>query len=166
MTSVMHRLENSRWYDRIYKIGVGIKGFDGLVELVLGVLLLVSPDLLHRILAALIGEAHEYHGQIATLVANYIARTDGDLVSGSVIFLAVFLISHGVIKLALVYCLLREILWAYPYALAVLGMFLLYQLYAIIVHPTLGMGLLVVLDIFIIWLVWGEWQKLKREKMV
>ena len=159
----LQQLRESVWYERVYKLGVLIKGLDGAVELVAGLLLVVSPGLLHSLLALIIGEAHEHTGRTARFIAEYVAHTDGDLAKGGVIFVSIFLLSHGIVKLVMVYCLLKEILWAYPYALGVLVVFLLVQVYACIIKPTVGMGIFVLLDVAIIWLVWGEWQKLKSE---
>ena len=71
----------------------------------------------------------------------------------------VFFLPHGVVKVGLVIALLRQKLWAYPWALVAFVLFLIYQIYLVIVHQTFLMGFLVVLDIVIIWLVWREWQK-------
>jgi hypothetical protein len=37
-------LRRQPWFEAVYKIGVGIKGFDGLVELVVGIALIVSKS--------------------------------------------------------------------------------------------------------------------------
>lgn len=148
----------------MYKLSVAVKGFDGLVEFVTGLLLLVAPSLLHTVLSALSNEALEQTSRTMHYIAENIAHVDASLARGGVLVVALFLLSHGVVKLAMVYCLLREILWAYPYALAVLGGFFVCQVYVFIVHPSVGMALFSVLDAIIIWLVWGEWRKLAAKK--
>jgi uncharacterized membrane protein len=147
-------------FQRVYKIGIAIKGFDGLVELVAGLALWLSPSLVHNFLNLIIGETSEHSGRIYQFIAENVGRVDNDFAKTSLVFLIIFLISHGLIKLALVYALLKEILKAYPYALVVLTGFLIYQLYVFIIHPTLGMALFTILDAVIIWLVWGEYQDL------
>ena len=151
------------WFERVYNIGIGIKGFDGLVELVVGVALLISPSLVHNVLSAIAGEAGEHHTRMFQFVSEYIARIDTDLAHSGLTFLIIFLIGHGVVKLALVYCLLKRIVRAYPIALAILVAFLVYQVYVLIRSPGIGMLLFTLLDIAIIWLVWGEYSEL-REK--
>ena len=161
MTSFRHQ----PWFTTIYRIGVAIKGIDGLLELVAGLFLLFSPHLLHQFLQGIVGKAELHHTHTTHLVATYIAHIDADLARSGLTFLIIFLIGHGIVKLALVYCLLRRILWAYPYALGVLGFFLLYQLYALIINPlSVGMWIFTALDIAIIYLVWGEWKDLKEKK--
>jgi uncharacterized membrane protein len=156
-------------FQTVYKIGVGIKGFDGLVELLAGLALWLSPSLVHLLLGAIVGEAGEHTGRVAQYIADNVGRVDNDFAKSSLVFLVVFLVSHGLIKLALVYALLRRIVRVYPYALAVLGIFLLYQLYVLVVHPSISMVLFTVLDAIIIWLVWGEYKDLRdtlNEKVV
>lgn len=163
----MKRLQEIRdfaWFQRLYVVTIVIKGFDGLVELLAGLSLLVAPGLLHHVLSYLFGRANVSHGHFMYFVAENIARIDSDLAKGGLSVVILFLVTHGVVKLALVYALLRKLLWAYPYALVVLGLFFLYQLYLCVVQPTVGMFLFTLLDALIIWIVWGEWQKLKDEK--
>ena len=160
MTSFRHQ----PWFATVYRIGVAIKGIDGLLELVAGFLLLFAPHLLHHVLQAVVGRAELHHTHTTHVIALYAGHIDDDLGRSGLTFLIVFLIGHGAVKLALVYCLLRRILWAYPYALGILGLFLLYQVYALVINPlSLGMWLFTVLDIAIIYLVWGEWKDLKEK---
>lgn len=158
-------LRKKPYFELLYKIGVAVKGFDGLAELAVGVMLWISPPLVHTVLGGLADEFGERHGHVFQFIADYVARVDGELARSGVVFLVLFLVTHGVVKLALVYCLLKEIVRAYPVALAILGAFLVYQVYVLIIHPTIGMALFTILDAVIIWLVWGEYRDL-REKMV
>lgn len=148
-------------FQTVYKIGVAIKGFDGLVELLAGLALWLSPSLVHLLLGSIVGEAGEHTGKVAQYIADNVGRVDNDFAKSSLVFLIVFLVSHGVIKLALVYALLKQIVKAYPYALAVLGAFLVYQIYVLVMHPGVGMVVFTVLDAVIIWLVWGEYKDLR-----
>jgi len=158
------KLREKPWFETVYKVGVGIKGFDGLVEFITGIALLISPSLVHTILSAVAIEAGERHGSVLHFIGDYIARVDSDLTKSGLGFLILFLITHGLVKLVLVYCLLKEIVKAYPVALAILVLFLIYQAYIFIIQPSIGMGLFTVLDVIIIWLVWGEYQDLRAKK--
>jgi uncharacterized membrane protein len=90
---------------------------------------------------------------------------DHELSNGPHAFVVFFLLAHGVVKLVLVYCLFKEYHWAYPYGIAVLILFTLYQLYVVIQTPTIGMVLFMVLDVAIIWLVWREWRELRSRAL-
>ena len=146
--------------DRLYAVGVGIKGIDGVIELVAGVLLWVSPALVHALLAGVAGEAGEGDSAVMRFITQYVARWDAELAANGLGFLVVFLITHGAVKVALVYCLLRKWHRAYPYALAILLAFLGYQLYAFIRTPTVGLALFSVLDVLIVYLVYREYREL------
>jgi uncharacterized membrane protein len=61
----------------------------------------------------------------------------------------------------LVVCLLLNKIWAYPWALGALSLFLVYQVYQLVTEPTFGMAFLSVLDAIIIYLVYREWQKVR-----
>ncbi|MDB5177047.1 MAG: hypothetical protein JWN75_715 [Candidatus Saccharibacteria bacterium] len=159
-------LRHSKYFDLIYRIGVIIKGLDGLAELIAGIALVISPAIVHMVLSSVVGQANEHHGRTFHFIAEYVARLDNDLAKSGLLFLTIFLIGHGVVKLVLVYCLLRRYVHAYPYAIAVLILFLVYQIYVLIQDPlSIGMWFFTLLDIVIIWLVWGEYKDL-QEKMV
>ena len=160
------QLRKQPWFEAVYKIGIGIKGFDGLVELAVGIALILSPSLVHQVLKSFAGELGEHNVKVLNFIADNIARVDSDLAKSGLTFLIFFLVVHGLVKLALVYCLLREIVRAYPVALVILGAFLVYQAYIFIIHPSLGMALFTILDAVIIWLVWGEYQDLRDKKMI
>lgn len=159
----LQQMRNSPWFDRLYLLTVIVKGFDGLVELLAGFILLIAPNGLHHLLAFLSGEARESSHQFMRQLAEYIAHVDTDVTRGGLTVVILFLLIHGIVKLSLVYALLRRILWAYPYALGVLALFLVYQLYVCVVQPSVGMTLFAALDAAIVWVVWGEWRKLVRE---
>ncbi|HSX07615.1 MAG TPA: DUF2127 domain-containing protein [Candidatus Saccharimonadales bacterium] len=149
--------------DKTYEIGIIIKGIDGVAELIGGILLLAVPpsainDLIEWLAQSEFG--HEPHSFVTTHILQY----GHHLAEGHNAFAVAFLLTHGLVKVVLVACLLRNKLWAYPFGLVTLGLFIAYQLYEMIVHPTFGMGFLTVLDAIIIWLVWREWQQQKRKQ--
>lgn len=160
----LQAVQDFAWFQRLYVVTIIFKGVDGLIELIAGIMLLVAPGLLHQLLAFVSGQARLSHGHFMQVIADNIARIDSDLTRGGVVVVILFLVTHGIIKLALVVALLKKLLWAYPYALLVLGLFFLYQLYVWVVHPTIGMAFFTVLDAIIIVIVWGEWRKLLHEK--
>jgi Predicted membrane protein len=157
-----HR-DGTRWtlLDVFYEVGVILKGIDGLIELLAGILLIVAPSAPHHALTAVASELSETPTSLRMLLAGYLESLDDKLIQSGLTFLVVFLILHGAVKLALVYFLLRRVHRAYPYALAVLIAFLGYQLYTLIVAPTIGMGVLTALDVVIIVLVYKEYREIR-----
>lgn len=160
------RRVRTRWtlLDKFYEVGVILKGLDGLVEFLVGVLLLVAPGAPHRALSAVAAEAAESSAPIRQFIAAYVENLDHQLARAGLTFLVVFLIVHGLIKLALVYFLLRKIHRAYPYAIVALVALLGYQLYTLLTSPTIGMLALSLLDAVIIVLVYREYREIKARE--
>lgn len=146
--------------DKTYVIGIILKGVNGVLELIGGTLVLtLSSHTIQHITNFLTADAladnpHNY-------IANHIQRAGHHLASGETTFAALFLLTHGLVKVVLVTCLLLNKLWAYPWAFGMLGLFLVYQVYLLITSPGIGMALLTVVDIVILWLIWREWQQVK-----
>lgn len=157
----MQQLRDSIWYDRLYTFSILAKGFDGTVELLIGIWLLLWPASLHGLLEHMYGVEAGWHSTLGHLMAQGTERLDHELYGGVLTMAILFFISHGVIKLILVYALIKRIMWAFPWALGALGLFLVAQVYVLWKQPTLGMAFLAFLDAAIIVIVWGEWQKLK-----
>jgi uncharacterized membrane protein len=149
------------WLDRLFVIGIIGKGLNGLAELVGGLLLLfVTPDSIHHVVAVLTrGELSEDPND---LVARYLLHTADGLTGSAVIFGAVYLLVHGAVKIGLVIALLLNKLWAYPCMIIVLLIFIGYQLYRIVLQPSVGLVVLTVFDALIVMLTWREYRRQRR----
>jgi len=146
--------------DKVYAIGIIIKGIDGVLELLGGVLVLtISPHTINGLTNFLTQDALQDNPH--NFIATHIASAGHHLAAGHNLFAAAFLLTHGLVKVVLVTCLLLNKLWAYPWALGVLGLFLVYQIYLLVTQPGLGMACLSVLDAIIIWLIYREWQQVR-----
>ncbi|MGW0229397.1 DUF2127 domain-containing protein [Actinopolymorpha singaporensis] len=142
--------------DRTFEVGIILKGLDGLLELVGGILLLaVSPATLNRLVVT--PTQHEISEDPHDFVATHLLHLTAGLHRSTVWFGAVYLLLHGAVKIVLVVALLRNQLWAYPWTIVFLLAFIGYQLYRIALHPTVGLVLLTVFDAFVVWLTWREY---------
>jgi uncharacterized membrane protein len=149
--------------DKAYEIGIIVKGIDGILELIGGLLVLtISPHTVTGITNFLTQDALQENPH--NFIAVEIAKAGHHLASGHNVFAAAFLLTHGLVKVVLVTCLLLNKLWAYPWALVVLGLFLIYQIYLLITQPSFSMAFLSVLDVIIIWLIYREWHQIKLKK--
>jgi uncharacterized membrane protein len=146
-----------RWFDDTFKVSVTLKGIDGALEVVGGaVLLFVRPSTLDHIARSL--TQHELSQDPHDYIARHILNSAGHLTHGSTLFAAVYLLSHGIAKVALVIELLRDRLWAYPAMIVLLGAFIAYQMYRLAYRVTIGLSLLTVFDAFVVWLTWREYR--------
>ncbi|MDQ0145966.1 DUF2127 domain-containing protein [Pseudarthrobacter niigatensis] len=154
-------MENTRQgtalLDRTFRISLILKGLDGVLELIGGVLLLlVTPAQINDLVRFL--TQHELAQDPRDFVANTLVHLTANLSGSASLFGAVYLLLHGVVKIVLVWAVLREKLWAYPWMIAFLLVFIVYQGYRISVEFTWGMVLLTAFDIFIVWITWREYR--------
>jgi uncharacterized membrane protein len=144
--------------DRTFRVGLVLKGLDGVLEVIGGILLLfVSPSAIQQLVRVL--TAHELSEDPHDLVARYLLHTTAHLHHGTTLFGAIYLLAHGVAKVVLVALVLRDKLWAYPWLIALLLAFIAYQLYQIFgVHFSAGLTALTLFDAALVWLTWREYR--------
>jgi uncharacterized membrane protein len=155
----------SRGLDRTFRVGLLLKAADGVLEVVAGTLLLiVSPSTIERIARSL--TAHELSEDPRDRIAHFILHSTSHLSSGATLFAAVYLLSHGVSKVVLVALVLRDKLWAYPWLMGLLGAFIAYQLYVLIlVRFSWSLTALTVFDALLVWLTWREYQAKRARRL-
>jgi uncharacterized membrane protein len=147
--------------DRTFEVSIILKGLDGVLELIGGLLLLaISPATINNIIARF--TQHELSEDPHDLIAAHLLRFGNGLTGSAVRFAAAYLLIHGAVKVILIGALLRNQLWAYPWLIITLVVFIGYQLYRIALHPTIGLIALTIFDAFVVWLTWREWHKLRR----
>ena len=148
--------------DVTFVVGIVAKGLDGIVELVGGLLLvLVTPATINRFVVNII--QHELSEDPNDLIATHLLRLSSGLTGSAVRFAAVYLLLHGAVKIVLVVALLRTKLWAYPWTIGFLVVFIGYQLYRIVVTPAAWLVALTVFDAAVAGLTWREWRKQRVE---
>ena len=159
----MNWLKSGDLLDRSFAIGIILKGLDGILEVVGGVLLLVvSTATIDRVTKAL--TQHELSEDPNDLISTHLLHAAGSLTSSSTEFGAAYLISHGVIKIVLVTALLRNQFWAYPWTIAFLIAFIVYQIYRMTFAFSVGLLALTVFDIFVTWLAYQEYQRQRAKR--
>lgn len=143
-----------------FRTGITAKGIDGLLEMLGGVLIwFVKPRAMGHLLRVL--SLHELSRDPHDFIAIHLLHISERLVHSDPAFPSIFLLSHGTIKVLLAITLWMDELWAYPMAILVFGLFVLYQLYRISHTHSIVLALITVTDIAIIWLTWEEWRMQK-----
>src|SRR5467141_479567 len=127
-----------------FQIGVILKGLNGLLELIGGILLLAFPP--------------------SAIQRFVVELTHNELSRRAQTFAAIYLLAHGVIKAVLVYALLKDKLWAFPWAIGVFTAFGIYQIYRYVVQPSGWLIALTILDVIVIALTWLEWQRVTQQR--
>ena len=152
-------LNRRRTLHRFFELGILIKGIDGGLELVGGLLLLfLAPATISGILFFLVrGELKE---DPTDLIANLLLHSTGKAIQAK-LSASAFLIVHGAVKLLLVVGLAANRLWSYPTAIAVFAGFTIYQIFQLWHQSSLFLGTVTVLDIVVVLLVFGEYRRVK-----
>ena len=158
MNTLLSRLEKLPLLDRVFDVSITLKGLDGVLEVLGGLLLLfLTPQRLNAIVEFL--TQHELSEDPRDFIATHLLFYAHRYTATTSLFLAAYLFSHGIIKIVLVVALLQQRLWAYPLAIVVLSIFIVYQLYRLALHLSLGLLVLTLFDIFIVGLTALEYRK-------
>jgi uncharacterized membrane protein len=157
-------VESSSALDRTFRISIGLKGLDGLLEIIGGLaLLLVAPATLQSWARSL--TAHELAQDRHDFIATHLLHSASQLSRSTTLFGAAYLLSHGIAKVVLVVALLRDQLWAYPWMIGLLGAFIVYQIYRLSYRFTVGLLLLTLFDLFVVVLTVLEYRR-HRTRMI
>jgi uncharacterized membrane protein len=149
--------------DSIFRISVIAKGVTSAFEVLGGFLAVLIPPsavvgyIVARSERELIEEPGDY---IATHVLQYMHSIN---VPGRT-FIAIYLITRGLLKLLLVAALLKKQYWAYPVAIIVLLLFMAYEVYGIIAAHSVLMVFTAVFDTVVIWSISREYRVLQRHR--
>lgn len=152
----MNEAKREERIHEVFEISILLKGVNALVQLALGFSLLVAPQFVSLLIALVQNELVEDPGDFfARNVQGWLQPVS----DASLTFAALYLLSHGIVKLWLVWGLWRDKLWAYPASLAVLSLFILYQVVRWAETRSLALLLLTLFDLLVIALIWHEWRQ-------
>jgi uncharacterized membrane protein len=142
---------------RAFEIAIWIKGIDGVLEIIGGILLLITNNVaLNRLVIAL--TQHELSEDPQDWIATTARQAVSQLSADTRVLGSIYLLAHGLVKLMLVVGLRRRQRWAYPVTISFLCLFISYQLYRLSAHYSLGLLLLTVFDIGMVDLAWREYR--------
>ena len=146
---------------KIFAVSLILKGVNAFLEIVGGVSFLFTGSLTSLLQFFIQGELIEDPKDvIANLIQHYLPY----LSVHTQLFFASYLLSHGVIKIFLIVGLLRNKLWAYPSAIVVFSLFIIYQIYRFSITHSLFLVFLTIFDLMVIWITWHEYRIIKQHK--
>lgn len=152
-----------RTLDRVFAVSIVLKGLDGVVELIGGLaLLFISPARLRDWLGDVVSFVLVGHER--SPVFHWAIHLGDSWGTRTTLFAAAYLLLHGIIKVVLVWALLKQQLWAYPWMLAALGVFIVIQGCELVVHFSWWMLALTLFDVFIVALTAREWQLHRKRR--
>lgn len=147
--------------ERVFAALMWVKAIDGFIETVGGLLLFISTSATITSIARILTQ-DELSEDPNDFVANFILRA-GQKLGDVHLFGSLYLISHGAVKMILVFYLLKKDTRVYPWAIGFLTLFLLYQLYVTLHHLSLVYLALSLVDAFIIYMAYREYGQMTRK---
>jgi len=147
---------------RAYQAVIAIKGLDGALETIAGLILAFAGS--QRIYDFLIAiTAPEIESHPASHTAHMVRHGAESLLHASHTFIVFYLLAHGMIKLGIAAALLREtVRWVFPVAVAVLGLFVLFMLHRLTHHWSDWLLAFALFDVVTIGLVLNEWRRVSK----
>jgi uncharacterized membrane protein len=134
-----------------------VKGIDGAIESVAGAIVaLAGTQSLYALLIRVTAPELELHPQ--SHAVHLIRHGAQGLVHASSRFVAIWLLVHGILKLALAVELLRGRRWIFPVASGVLACFVGYMAYRLTGHWSTWLLAFALFDVMTIALVLNEWR--------
>jgi uncharacterized membrane protein len=146
-----------------FRVGITLKGLDGVLEIVSGAALwFIKPAQMSNLIRIL---CEQMLNRIPNgYISAHLIAASQKISYESREFAAFYLLTHGLVKVILVVCLWMNKLWAYPLTIAVFGLFMLYQMFRFTHTHSIAMILLTVFDALIIYLTWVEFQQQKKKR--
>jgi uncharacterized membrane protein len=142
---------------RAYLVAISIKGLDGAIELVLGgIVAILGAQRFSALLMA--WSAPEIAGTPEGDAMRFIRHSANGLAHASTIFVIVYLLAHGVIKLGIAVNLLRGKSWMYPVASVLLAGFIAFMSYRLSLHFSGWLFAFALFDAVTLALVINEWR--------
>ena len=142
---------------RIFRIGLFVKAAHSVLELVAAFALYAVPE------AAIVDftqrlTRHELLEDPRDLVANFLLRSAEGLSMNQKAAAALYLLTHGAVKLFLVIMVLRDKAWAYPLFMIALTLLIAYQAYQLSLGFSTWLAALTVFDLIVLALTWHEYR--------
>ena len=152
----------ARRTEQFFKVALLLKGLDGATELVAAVALLIVPAAtVQRLIAEIV--SRDLLGPPDGFLSRHLVSGTAEFTAGNRTFVLIYLGLHGVLKLALVWALLRKWRPAYPVAAVVLGVFVAYEVVRAVHTGSVVLPFLAALDVLVIVLIIREYRLLRSE---
>jgi uncharacterized membrane protein len=150
---------DSRTYEYFW-ISVLLKGAISVLEIIAGIVALIIPPAAVTSITTLLTQG-ELSEDPNDFIATHLLQAAHSFSAPVQLFVAMYLLSRGTIKVILVIALLKNKLWAYPASLIVLGLFVLYQVYQISMSHSIFIIGITLFDFVVMYFIWKEYQIVK-----
>lgn len=146
----------------IFEVGIFIKFLDGCIQVIAGIILLfISPTLINETLGKLF--TYELMEDPHDFIATHILSFSSGLSISTLIFMAIYLLLNGLIKIGLVISIWQKKLWAYTLGGVILYLFLVYEIYLYFRTYSPFLLFFIIVDAVIISLLRFDYLRLKKK---
>ncbi len=153
----------TRLLHRVLELGLIIKGFDAVLEMIGGFLLWFASSVTFDQWVISLTQ-HELVEDPQDKVALFLRQAAPQLSADAQLFGGTYLVIHGFAKVVLITGLLRGKLWAYPATFGFLSLFIAYQIYRLSYNFSIGLLMLTFFDVIFALLILREY--LVKERVI
>ena len=146
---------------KLFELSILIKGVSAFTETLGGVLLFfVTPTSINKVISFF--SLDELSDDPGDVVVHSFVRFAHSISIHTTTFAALYLLSHGIVKLILVVFLFQKKMWAYPASIIALIIFIAYQTYQYLLHPSPILIALTIFDVIVIALIYNEYLSVRK----
>lgn len=153
-------IEEKRLHEA-FEISIILKGIHAIIEIIGGIgAFFVTKTFL--VSTALSFTQEELNQDPHDAFSHYLINLSNTFSISTSHFVALYLLSHGVIKLAVIVGLFKKKMWAYPASLVVFMFFIIYQLHRYMSTHSVWLLIFTFFDMIVIALTIHEWSRRKK----
>lgn len=142
---------------------VAIKGIDGFVETIAGLLVaILGTQSIYDLVIQLTAPELDLHPESKTV--HLLRHGASSRAHASSRFIVIWLLLHGILKLVLAVELLRDRSWIFPVAAAILSGFVAYMAYRLVGHYSPWLLSFALFDLVTVGLVLNEWRSVRARR--
>lgn len=154
--------EEKRTLSWLFRASMWWRIFYGALRVALGVTLLKMigarfSDIIYLLMS------HEFTGKAGDAVLEQLYKLFETHQFTVTYFIAGYFLFWGSIEIVLSYCLLRHRLWAFPIALALIALFIIYSMFRYTYTHSLTLLGIIIIDIVIMYIIHREYRVLQRD---
>jgi uncharacterized membrane protein len=154
---VEFRSREDRALDFSFLVGIGLKVLNIIGDVLVGIpLLFIRPHQIGSFIHSI--TASELLENPNDRMSNFLVHSTAQLTHGALLYLGIYFLLHGLVKIGIVTALVRGSRNVYPWAIGALVALLIYQIISISIHFSITLTILSVLDFVIILLTLREWR--------
>jgi len=153
----MNQVFDGKNLHRAFEVSIALKAFFAVLEAAGGLIAFFIPQsFILRQIVTLTQQGRILHEDNA--IAAFLLHSAQNFSISTRHFVGIYLLTHGIIKLVVIAALWREKMWAFPLAILVFVLFIVYQLYRFSFTHSPWLMLLTIFDVAVLWLIWNEYR--------